>query len=149
MKNILPITFCFVLSGCGASVLDAAQNTVVTAHQGVMKFDACFAPVYEAARIKAREESETREELEKRIAPWETVRKSLVTALIAIKTAALSINIAQDGHSSDWIKRTACVMEALTELEKAIKAVGVTLPPQISEALKLGKPFIGPCKNDG
>lgn len=149
MKAVIPVTFCFFIFGCGASVLDAAQKTVVTAHRGVMEFDARFAPVYEAARIKAREESATREELEKRIAPWEAVRKNLVTTLLIIKTAALSISIAQDGYSSDWIKRTACVMEALTALEETIKSAGLTLPFQISEALKLGKPFIGPCKNDG
>lgn len=149
MKNVLPIAVCFLLFGCGGSILDAAQTTVIAAHKGVMEFDSNFAPIYEKARIEAREKSATREELEKRIEPWEKVRKNLVTTLCVIKTAALSIDLAQNGHTTDWTKRTACVIEALKSLKETIESVGLELPKQISKALELGASFTAPCKNDG
>ena len=133
------------VAGCGASALGTAKTTVVAAGQVWMQADAQFAPLYEQARIDARENSDSWEERDGSIAKWEKGRDALVAAGFALKSAALAIAIAEDGHSTDWIRRTACAVEALRAAEQSLAALDIDFPG-LSKVFEISQQLVGTCK---
>jgi len=141
--TFVPLLFLF--AGCGSAALDAAKTTVVAAGQVWMEADSKFAPAYEQARIEARESSDSWEERDAKIEKWEDGRTALITAGFALKSAALAIAIAEDGHATDWIRRTACAVEALRAAEQALAALKVDLAG-LSKVLELSHRLVGTCE---
>jgi len=130
-----------LLAGCG-SQLNAARSTVALAGAAWMELDSRFAVNYEQARIEARESSESWEERDAKIERWESARKALIAAGHALKAAALSIAIAEDGHYSGWQKSVSRAFEALDAACSALETVGVDIPVAARKALELGKSTI-------
>ena len=133
MKRIALI-FPLLLAGC-VSTMDAAETALVTAHQTLMQVDAEFAFLYEQARERAREESNTWEERDEKIEKWERARKSMVAAGNALKTTALAISIARDGYDSNWQAQACKLMVALEDLRRSFASVGVKVPAGIVSAM--------------
>jgi len=133
MKTLAPIAL-VLLSGC-ITTMDAAETALVGAHRTLMQIDAEFAPAYEQARERAREESATWEERDAKIEKWEKARESIVAAGNALKTTALAISIARDGFDSNWQTQACKLMEALEDLRRNLAAVGADIPPEIVSAI--------------
>ena len=132
-------------AACGGSTLSTAKSTVVAAGQVWMEADAQFAPAYEQARIEARDSSSSWEERDAKIEKWEEGRKALVAASFALKSAALAVAIAEDGHSTDWIRRTACAVESLKAAEQSLAALDLDLTG-LSKVLELSQHLVGTCE---
>ena len=131
----------FALTGCG-SHLKTARSSIALAGHAWMQLDKQFAPAYEQARIEAREASESWEERDAKIAKWEKAREALTATGHALKAAALSVSIAEDGNYSGWQKSVARAFEALDAAYSALEAVGVEIPAAARKALELGKQAI-------
>jgi hypothetical protein len=142
LLKLIPLLFLF---GCGGSALGTAKSTIVAAGQVWMEADARFAPLYERARVEARTNSDTWEQRDAAIEKWEVGRKALVSAGFALKSAALSIAIAEDGIATDWKRRTACAVEALKAAGDALAALEVDLAG-LSKVLQLSQQLIGSCE---
>lgn len=129
-KNITATIFLltFFITGCGNAALRTAHSTVVVLGQTWIKADEAFAPIYEQARISARDSTSTWAERDKKLEPWEKARTALVAAGLTIKTAALAISIAEDGFTSDWTVQIVKAIDAITATCEALKVVGITLP---------------------
>jgi len=133
MKKIqlihIPLSFILILTtiGCASSVLQSAHTTVVTLGQIWAEADAVFAVSYEQARIEARESSSTLEERNQKLIAWENARSALISSGLLIKTAALSISIAEDGYQSDWSIQLSRAIDAINAMYKAIKIIGIEL----------------------
>ncbi len=128
--------------GCGNSMIKVASSTVIVAGQAWMEADAEFAPAYEQARIEARESSSSWQERDEQLASWEKARDALAAAGLAIKTAALSISIMEDGFQTDWSKQTLKAIKAATSAFQMLKKLGIETPIAILSTLEKGKKIL-------
>jgi len=138
LKTIIATIFflTFLTTGCGNAALRTAHSTVVVLGQTWTEADATFAPMYELARIAARDTSNSWTDRDKKLEKWEKARAALTAAGLAIKTAALAISIAEDGFTSDWTIQIGRAIDAVTATCEALKVVGIVPPEAFIEALK-------------
>lgn len=122
-----------MLAGCGASALDRARSTVITLGRVLTEVDAQFAPAYEQARVRARAESNTLEERDRRLAEWESARSALSAAFRLVQIAALSLELAEDELAGDWPSVLAKSIDAIRKLCDALKAVGLDVPRALTD----------------
>lgn len=123
----------FTFFGCGSTALTTAKKTVIVIGQAWIEVDSDFSVAYEQARIEARETSSTWEERDAKLEKWEAARKAVVTTGLAVKTAALAISIAEDGHVSDWPVQLKKMTEAIKSLYQALQVIGIKIPDAISK----------------
>lgn len=113
------------LNGCGSSAIRMARSTVYVVGEAYIDADGVFSEAYKKARENARSSSSTWEERDAKIKLWDDARSALIAAGFALKTAALSISIADDGFKTDWKTQTIKALVAIDSAFKALDAVGI------------------------
>lgn len=134
--TILPIIF--LLTSCGGQ-LQTAKKSLVVAHGVYTEIDSNFAVLYEQARESARWTSESWEERDRVLEQWEKARKTLVSTGYALKTAAMSLAIAEDGFKTDWQVQVKKVVEVFESLKECLENVDVKIPKSFDKVLKILK----------
>jgi hypothetical protein len=104
-----------------------------------MQLDASFAPIYEKARTKARDASQTWEERDAKLVEWETARTALMASGLALKSAALTLQIADNGQSMNWKTQVAGALDALEATFDTLDTVGIRIPAGARKAILVGR----------
>lgn len=139
MEKIVFLLPLVLLTSCSGGQLQTAKRSLVAAHSVYIEIDSSFSSMYEQARENARLTSESWEERDAKLEQWEKAKKSLISTGYALKTAAMSIDIAEEGLGSDWRIQIKKVTEAFDSLCKCLEAVDIRIPKKIDKVLKILK----------
>ncbi len=118
-------------SACGGVSPEVARLALSTATQAVKAADDAYEPVYEAARVDARDTSEGWTERDLKMIPYDRVEVALekVHAILLIAESSLDV-----GATDSALERAACAAEALAELRAALRGVDEEPSPALSKA---------------
>lgn len=132
-KAILLILLFASVSCGGASTVDASRSALAGAARVLVEADRTLAPAYQRARVEAREASSSWAELDERLEPWEAARSSLHGAQSTLYAAEAALDSYEAGDDGAWFTAAACAAEALADLRKALRDVGLDPPPALSK----------------
>lgn len=130
-------------TACGATT-DGARAALHGATLAVDATDATYAPIYDRARTDARLSSETREELDAKIAPFDDVEKSLEVAHQSLLMLELALDA---GDTDSTFERAGCVADALGRLRAGLRSVGIEPSSQLSKADATLRALASACRS--
>jgi len=143
MTRALPLLL--ILSvGCGASAVEAARDTLVTAAHAAVQADHLFADAYEIAANAARDSSSTQAEKDQKTTPWikaadefERYHAAAIAALVAAEVALDDFE--RTGEAGCWDEALACAAATLRDMAAVLEERGLKIPAALAKVLTLSE----------
>lgn len=136
-----------LLVGCAQSwTIDTAQLALTTGAEVVQVLDERIAPELTRAAEEADAETETQEAYLARLQPWQYVVVGLTLTRQSFLAAQRGLDAWRSGSDAQWLSAAACILAGLLELERALPAVHVQVPGEVSHWLGLFRGYaVGAC----
>lgn len=132
MRALL-LTFLLLFSGC-ATFQSSARQVVYQSGVVVAAVDSRVAPAYGQAAREALGASQTLEEYEARMAPWNAAEEALRATWAALKAIEVALDAYQAGSEGKVIPVVLRLLVALRHLGEALEAV---LPEEVDQVVGL------------
>lgn len=147
MRTLLLLPLLFVL-GCSSSwTIDTAQVALTTGAEVVQALDTSVAPALSRAAEEADAETATQEAFLARMQPWQHVVVGLVLTRQSFLAAQRGLDAWRAGSDAQWLNAAACILLGLIELERALPAVNVEVPAEVTHWLGLFRGYaVGACQ---
>lgn len=125
MRLILTCLLGFSLMGCGGGFLSTARTINYQAATVLAETDRSIAPQYRKASEEALEASQSLEEYEGRMEPWNRVEEALRASYEALKAFEAILDAYEAGSEGNVLRAVLDVAEAIDHLLTACVALGL------------------------
>ena len=136
MNNALLVPL-LCLAAC--SPPDATQTALTATARALAALDANLTPLYEEASHTALDESSTREEYDARMSSWNGLEESMRIARVSLLSSQDALDVWKEsaGAESTFWTVLPGLLSALRELGERLETVGVPIPSEVTDALRL------------
>ena len=124
---------------CACSPSNVYQTALTSTAQALAELDATLTPRYEEAAHSALDESSTREEYDARMAGWNRLEEAMRISRVSLLSAQDALDVWKEsaGAESTFWSVLPSLLGAIRDLGEHLQEVGVDLPDDIVEALRL------------
>lgn len=124
---------------CACSPPEGAQTALTATARAVAELDAHMALIYEAAAHRALDESSTREEYDRAMAPFNALEEALRGARFALLASQEALNVWRDegGSEASFAARLPALAGALRAVLDHLRDLDVEIPAALTDALGL------------
>lgn len=138
MTRLLPLFLCFLVgcAGAGRSIVAAGGTTLASV-------DVVVAPAYAQAAEGALESSETKEDYQEAMAPWNAVEEAMRAVKEALGALESVLDVAEAGQEGDVFGAVRAVVQAVVHLADGLQLVGLEVPREVLEFLRQVRAFLG------
>ncbi len=134
MSRLLALLLSVCMLGCGG-FLSAGRAANETAAQGLAAVDRELAPAYAHAAGEALADSESLEEYERVMTPWNEAEEALRASHEALKVFQAALDAYEAGSEGDVLRATLKVLEALDRLAGFLVELGLEAVGEVHEVL--------------
>ena len=136
MNNALLVPL-LCLAAC--SPPDATQTALTATARALAALDANLTPLYEEAAHAALDESSSREEYDARMSSWNGLEESMRIARVSLLSSQDALDVWREsaGAESTFWTVLPGLLSALRELGERLETVGVPIPSEVTDALRL------------
>ena len=135
--RVAALSFALLAGAC--SPASTYQTALTATARALAALDEQLTPEYEAAAHAALDESSTREQYDQRMHGWNQLEEAMRIARVSLLSSqdALDVWTESAGAESTFWSVLPSLLGALRDLGENLQTVGVDLPEELLEAMRL------------